>query len=411
MAVQQIEGIFLEAKTDVKDVADDARPTRSISIFEGVRRARQETGKSRWAIFRGWLRLRRSGRKLLFSEYLAFGLYRKGAKPGAFLGVIEATKLSLALNHRSHRRALVSDKLLFDAILRGMGYPVPRLQALLSPHRHGGGFASLKTARDILDFLEKQAEYPIFCKPVRGQGGQDSFAIRHQVGREIEFLDGTREETHLFAERLFAEHRAGMVMQDFVRQHPDLTAVCGEVVGTVRLFTFWEGRDIHVIDAAWKIPTGGGMADNLGYGSFIGQVDVGSGRVGTVRVAVAPGADSVTHHPVSGAELTGLALPHWQAAKDVCCQAARLLYGMPLVGWDVAIGENGPVLIEANSIPGLEAVQYLDLEGFLQNDLLGRMEREIARLTVAAKREARGRHRKVREMAKDRVLQGLGFDR
>lgn len=278
----------------MKDVADEAKaagPTRSIGIVESMRRARRETGKSRWAIVRGWLRLRRSGRRLLFSEYLAFGLYRDDAKPGAFLGVIEATRLSLALNHRSHRRALVRDKLLFDAILRGMGYPVPRLQAMLSPHDHGAGFVSLTTARGVLDFLEKEADYPIFCKPVRGQGGRDSFAIRGRSGREIEFLDGTHEQTHLFAERIVANHGAGMVMQDMVRQHPDLTAICGEVVGTIRVFTFWEGREIHVIGAAWKVPTGGGMADNLGYGSYIGQVDVDTGQVGTVRVAVAPGAD------------------------------------------------------------------------------------------------------------------------
>ncbi len=376
-----------------------------------MRRARADSGLGRRALLRGWWRLRRSGRRLLLSEYLAFGLYREDARPGDFLGVIEATKLSLAINHRNHRRALVRDKLLFDAMLRGLGYPVPDLQAVLSPLELGGGFASLRTAADLRGFLMDQARFPLFCKPVRGQGGKDSFAITEVSGGAVAFLDGTEESLFEFCDRAAAQFGAGMLIQSMVDQHPALTEVCGPVAATLRLFTFFEVPYVHVLAGGWKIPTGGGMADNIGFGSYTANVGIDTGRVGTVRAAPAPGAEIVTRHPVSGAAFDGLTIPFWEEAKDLSARAARLLYGMPLVGWDIAIGRDGPVIIEANSVPGLEAIQYLDLEGFLRGGMLDRMEREVARLKFAAKSEARGRRKKVRGLVIDRVLTGIGFDR
>jgi glutathione synthase/RimK-type ligase-like ATP-grasp enzyme len=46
-------------------------------------------------------------------------------------------------------------------------------------------------------------------------------------------------------------------------------------------------------------------------------------------------------------------IPFIPEAKDLVTKAASLMPGLRLIGWDVAIGENGPILVEGNSDYGL----------------------------------------------------------
>jgi glutathione synthase/RimK-type ligase-like ATP-grasp enzyme len=42
-------------------------------------------------------------------------------------------------------------------------------------------------------------------------------------------------------------------------------------------------------------------------------------------------------------------IPMFNEAKELVLKTASYMPGLRLVGWDVAIGENGPVIIEGNS--------------------------------------------------------------
>ena len=54
------------------------------------------------------------------------------------------------------------------------------------------------------------------------------------------------------------------------------------------------------------------------------------------------------NHPESGVVFEGLQLPFWREACELCVRAHGLARDIPVIGWDVGILENGPVLIEAN---------------------------------------------------------------
>ena len=53
-----------------------------------------------------------------------------------------------------------------------------------------------------------------------------------------------------------------------------------------------------------------------------------------------------TVHPVTGVPIDGFILPFWKETVDMIRHAAILYRGNQSVGWDIAITDQGPELIE-----------------------------------------------------------------
>ena len=63
-------------------------------------------------------------------------------------------------------------------------------------------------------------------------------------------------------------------------------------------------------------------------------------------------------HPVTGVPFKSLKMPFWQETIDMMRKAVPLADKISNIGWDVAITEEGPLIIEANTIPGFNTAQY-----------------------------------------------------
>ena len=85
-------------------------------------------------------------------------------------------------------------------------------------------------------------------------------------------------------------------------------------------------------------------------------MDLASGTLGVARQKSRPFVP-VKVHPDSGHPIEGLTLPFWKAALDLAVNAHREFQEMPSVGWDVAITEDGPVLVEGNPVWGVDLAQ------------------------------------------------------
>ena len=59
----------------------------------------------------------------------------------------------------------------------------------------------------------------------------------------------------------------------------------------------------------------------------------------------------------TGADIVGAQIPMWDRAKDIVLEAAALIPQIGYVGWDVAVGENDVMLVEANQHPGHDFLQ------------------------------------------------------
>ena len=56
----------------------------------------------------------------------------------------------------------------------------------------------------------------------------------------------------------------------------------------------------------------------------------------------------VPRHPETNVAFDGFQLPWWAELRDLVTRGARAFAKLPALGWDVAIAEDGPILIETN---------------------------------------------------------------
>ena len=111
--------------------------------------------------------------------------------------------------------------------------------------------------------------------------------------------------------------------------------------------------------AVFRMPKGpGAKVDNFHAGGLAAKVDIETGELGPGSdIGLRPDATWHATHPDSGAPLEGRKLPFWKETLDLARRAHAALPEWAVIGWDIAIVEDGPVVIEGNSGADLDIVQ------------------------------------------------------
>lgn len=150
------------------------------------------------------------------------------------------------------------------------------------------------------------------------------------------------------------------LVQPRLRPHAALADLSLGVLTTVRVLTC-EAPDGTVIPthAVFRMPmTHDAVVDNFHAGGIAAPIDMKTGRLGKATdMGLRRDSAWHAHHPVNGAQIEGRMLPHWQAVLDLVCRAQKAFSDRPFVGWDVAILESGPCLVEGNGRPDIELIQ------------------------------------------------------
>lgn len=235
-------------------------------------------------------------------------------------------------------RAELGDKRTFPGWARRHGIPAP---ALLATFEDGQvtwcGEPSLP-------------DCDLFAKPSNQYGGHGALCLRRvpagwSAGGEV-VLDA-EGVLGLLRER---SHSRPYVLQRRLRPHADLHPFTTEAVPTVRAVTGIEsGGRIRLLRASVRLPVAGSVVDNVTAGGMVAAVNLSTGRLEDGVIWRPDRLVQYTSiHPSSGAVVTGFQLPAWSAVTQLAEQAHRAAPTLPLVGWDIALTADGPLLLEAN---------------------------------------------------------------
>ncbi len=129
-------------------------------------------------------------------------------------------------------------------------------------------------------------------------------------------------------------------------------------VNTYRICTVLEQGEAHVLYFYVRAGMAGRAVDNLHSGGVACPVDWDTGVIAHPGYSAYLG-EPRTHlvHPDSKHQLEGFQLPMYKEAIELAYTAAKRIPQVGYVGWDLAITDNGPVLIEGNPFPGHDLLQ------------------------------------------------------
>jgi len=245
---------------------------------------------------------------------------------------------------------LVDDKAVFAACAQSHGLPIPRTLALVTPP-----FAVDVEGRPLHDEEEWRRWFrtslpaAFVVKPVGGMGGR---GVEFFERRGDEAWSGGRLLTPGdLRRRLCLDAAYGRaIVQERIRNHAALAKLSrSDALQCTRMVTVLKrSGEVELLVAFQKLIVGGHQIDNFAgawTGNLVAAIDLGSGVLGA---AWADGALCAAH-PDTGATIAGFRLPHWADARALVERAAQLFKPLRAVGWDVALTEDGPVLIEGNS--------------------------------------------------------------
>ena len=200
----------------------------------------------------------------------------------------------------------------------------------------------------------------LFVKIKLGRGGRGAEKWSYASGTYRDAA-GRRLTSGELAAHL--RHRASVekrVVEYCLTNHSGLADLTLGALATARILTVRdENGGIEATHAVFRMAQRrGALVDNIHAGGIAAPVDLATGRLGRatdlgVRV------DSAWHatHPVTGAPIEGRILPLWPESLELVKRAHDLIGDRVVVGWDVAILEDGPCLIEGNGKPDVDLMQ------------------------------------------------------
>lgn len=257
-----------------------------------------------------------------FHEYYYYGFYQKPA-------VLRAEYASMGFMYRFQKmmnppvkRLMLADKNKFDKAFAEFMH-----RDLLNPIE--------VSVEEITSFIENREK--VVLKRSTGGGGKNVEIIKVK-------------ENGITSQKIKDEavSKNYDILEEFVQQHENLQKLSPNSLNTVRIITQLK-RDgqVDVVGASLRM----GIyrnTDNLSSGGITCKVNIETGVIESKGYAFDITQPLCDVHPVSGITLIGFQVPCWDEVRSLCIKAASKYDDNKSVGWDVAIKQDGPLLIEGN---------------------------------------------------------------
>lgn len=255
--------------------------------------------------------------KISILEYYYFRFYQKETDKKTWAGTGYMYEYQLYMNPKQHRLVL-ADKTIF-----------------LDRYRDFVKHSYWKKGDDLEKLRPFLAHDRVVLKASDGQCG---IGIQVISPKDLS-TDGLIKKMN--------ELRNDMI-EEFVVQHDDLQYLSPSGLNTLRIISqINKDGGVDILGARLRI-TINNSVDNLAAGNIAAAVDLDSGIIIETAVYSDIMKDNLSNHPVSNASIVGFKVPFFKESVDLVSKAALLIPGNRSIGWDVAITNSGPELIEGN---------------------------------------------------------------
>lgn len=188
--------------------------------------------------------------------------------------------------------------------------------------------------QDLAEHLLSNPSGRIVLKDSKGQVGAEVEVIKNSEYTSTGLIEYMRIKNYDLAE-------------EYVVQHSDLMKLSPSGLNTIRVITQLCDGVVDILGARLRISVNSPV-DNMAAGNLAAWVDVDTGVVMGPGVFSDITKEDVSIHPVTGQQITCFIVPEWNKVIDLARNTAKYIPDNRSVGWDIAITEDGPELIEGN---------------------------------------------------------------
>jgi hypothetical protein len=266
-------------------------------------------------------------------------------------------------------QATTEDKWLCSHILAGHGVNVPETLAVIDKsERSYPATRRISTVAELRHFMKSQRNGHVFGKENRGICSFGAFQVEDADDAMLnlknsgpisyqEFLDGYVGDTPY-------------LLQASQTNHP-FFADFTESLATVRVAILLDKKGIKIPFCILKLPARGNIADSFWRpGNLACNIDPATGAILSVRSKDAFGTTDYERHPETDAPMLGKIVPMWDRVIELVHTCAPIFQPVRYQSMDIAITQDGPVLIELNTGGGWDLLQLGSGQGFLTDDVV-----------------------------------------
>jgi len=219
----------------------------------------------------------------------------------------------------------------------------------------------ITTPEDFVKYLQSlNIKRSLFIKKK-----QDSFGGRNIFKARIEDLNDTAYLGQIYREVI----RSGYIFQNEIIQHREMNRLNPYCVNSLRIVVYTnKSQKENLMSASLRTALRKIYVDNVSNGGGSIPVDMEEGVLtGNIYTDFEKGRGKVwKRHPVTNMEIKGFKIPYYKEARKLALEASSALPQISLIGWDIAITPEGPLIIEGNKSPDLN-FQEVAQKGFRRN--------------------------------------------
>lgn len=204
----------------------------------------------------------------------------------------------------------------------------------------------------------------LFLKLIDGSRGVDAFSIK-KINQQWHYCDhaGTDADLYDFTMQRLASRR-GWVVQPLIRAHSEFEKITSSnALCTLRAVTCLVDGATRLLYGVLRIPVGNNVTDNFSHGAsgnIIAPIDLTTGELGVCRGSASRGWPNIVEigvHPDTRNPISGFRIPLWEEVLALLDYGQQSLPALKTLGWDIAVTDNGPIIVEANATYDVDILQ------------------------------------------------------
>lgn len=216
--------------------------------------------------------------------------------------------------------------------------------------------------RDVIDVRDKndKAKFVNFCNQHKKIIVKLSNSSQ---GKNIFFAEINNEKDidDIFEKTLKLVGNSVAVVEECIEQSNYMKKLHKESINTIRIATFYYENKVEIIQSFLRIGCGSSRVDNAGSGGIVVSVNAETGI--TQTNGIRENGERIDIHPDTKQKLKEIQIPNWDEALRLIEELSKIIPKQKYVGWDLALTEQGWVMVEGNSWGQFIGNQMTELKG------------------------------------------------